>query len=300
MRHTSPRSFTNSLALPLLALACLTLGLSAAIAPEVRADSFYLQAAANDFVDPACDTGRISSDPATCSAAADVSGGGSPYHFGSDASSVASLAQGLLKAEVSSFGSYIGPDVFGQASAAARLFDTLTFHGPIGPTDTVTITMTANLTYTPYTTFAGSFGGGFGLGSAFMELQSLGTDGSVIAQAFDCTPGSPVCANNPGFNSGSYVIDNNGNLYSISETVNLSQLADSSLQVLMYLGASSSGEGSATADDPISVTLPAGITYTSASGLFLTQVPEPGTLASVAPGLLALVLMRRRSRKSRR
>jgi len=254
----------KSFAVSLLALAPLTLGLSGALAGTARATSFYSQASAYDYRNPACDTGQIQSDPATCSAGSSIHSPGDLYYFGADASSVASLARGLLKADVSSFGAYLGPGIYGQATAGARLFDTLTFQGPFSPTDTVTITMTANLTYTPYYTFPGTFGGGFGFGSAFMGLEGVGTDGHVFAQAIDCTPNDPMCQNNPGSNSGSYVIHNDGNVYSISETFTLSQLADSSLQLLMYLGAASSGQGSATADDPITITLPAGVTYTSA------------------------------------
>jgi hypothetical protein len=280
------------------------LGLDGALANGARAATFYTQASAYDYVHPACDTGQLQPGPATCSAGNDTVAAGGLYHFGADAQSTASLSQGLLQADVSSFGAYLGPQVNGQAVASARLFDTLTFHGPISAGETVTITMTATLTYTPYYTFSGPFGGGFGIGGASMELQGLGTDGHAIAQASYCTPNDPICQTLPGSNFGSYVISNDGNTYSISESFDLSQLADSSLEVFMQVAATSSGTGSATADDPITVSLPEGITYTSASGLFLTEVPEPGTLASFAPGLLALGLMRRRragrGRKSRR
>ena len=68
-----------------------------------------------------------------------------------------------------------------------------------------------------------------------------------------------------------------------------------SLQLLFALGADSSAWGSANADDPILISLPEGISYTSASGVFLTAVPLPASLPLLAAGLVAVGLRRRRA-----
>ncbi len=50
--------------------------------------------------------------------------------------------------------------------------------------------------------------------------------------------------------------------------------------MLFVVAAYSTGDGSANVDDPITIELPAGVTYTSASGEFLTRIaaaPEPAT-----------------------
>ncbi len=65
--------------------------------------------------------------------------------------------------------------------------------------------------------------------------------------------------------------------------------ADMALQLNGHAGADSSYTSS------VSLTLPAGVSFTSDSGVFLSQVPEPGSLAVF--GVLGGLLLKRRSRK---
>jgi hypothetical protein len=64
-----------------------------------------------------------------------------------------------------------------------------------------------------------------------------------------------------------------------------------------YIEAKATGDASINIIDPITLSLPPGVTYTSASGVFLTdssQVPEPstGNLGAIVLTVMALVLIR--------
>lgn len=66
----------------------------------------------------------------------------------------------------------------------------------------------------------------------------------------------------------------------------------------MSTQASSYGAGSATLDASntasIQMILPAGYSFTSSSGVFLSAVPEPGAALLFAAGLVAIALTQRR------
>ncbi len=168
----------------------------------------------------------------------------------------------------------------GHATAGAQIFDTLTFIGPISAGATATVTMTA-----------------VGGGDSFMELKGSAPDGTQYSQAFDCTAsGSFVCENGNENSIGSYAIHNVGNSYSLSESFNLSDLNNNTLAILFYLG-TFGGQ----INDPITISTPAGVTYTSASGLFLTgttPVPVPGAMPMMLGGLLALRIVCRKPRRA--
>ena len=246
--------------------------------------TFYTQSSASDFINPACDSGR-QAGPTSCSAAGQVLRNGDPF-FGGESQSFADLARGVLHASAKSFGNaQFSPRVDGHANASARLFDTLTFAGPIGPDDFATVTMIATLTHSdiPFTSSQNQFGAG----NVFMELEALTGDGRVMTRAFACTPNTAVCNNNP--NVGNYELSVHDNTYTIRGRFRLVDLGTPrTLQLLLVLASESSGFAAANADDPILISLPAGITYTSASGVFLSAVPLPPSLPLLAAAVASL------------
>lgn len=258
-----------------------------ALPASASSPSYYVYATASNYYESSPCPGQLQQQTATCAASTDV---GRPdnrqFYTRNDSQSFANLAAGALSAESSSDGiGDDGHDWGAGAGAAAQLFDSLTFSGPFSDTDTVTVTMTSTIAYS-------------GDGSGFMELQGKDASDGVLAQAIDCA-NTNTCRNDPGFSFGNYTVTNLGQSYSISETFNLASLYGQPLQLLFYVAASSGDDGSASNNDPITITLPTGVTYTSASGLFLTDVgsavPEPAVWASMILGFgLAGGMLRRR------
>jgi hypothetical protein len=279
MRHL-PIAWTSALALASLGV----LGSSPASA-TAAASAYYARSSAFDHIADDCDTGTGPSVSSSCAASGFVGKPTDYYYYGGSGTSNANLAAGVMQARALSFGAYPGGNVYGAEDATASLFDTLTFHGSFAPDDVVTLSMIADVHYSDDHT--GQQGSAFGNGSTFMEFLIHGTDGRVLGEAVDCSPTSAICTNSPPVFVGDYTVHNVGSTYSISETVKLSQLQDSSFTFLMYLGAQAIGDASAVIVDPITVSVPNGVTYTSASGVFLTNaaVPEPASWAMLLVGL---------------
>jgi hypothetical protein len=167
-----------------------------------------------------------------------------------------------------------------MALGADEMFDTLTFHGGSG---LVTVSMSAKVMLSaPFS--GGPPGHFFGQADAYIGLEGLDTSGHEIADAADCSPGANSRFCIP-FHEGNAVITNSFDTYSITETFSVGD--GSVLGLLFTAGAESSGDASASVEDPITVTLPTGVTYTSASGRFLTAagVPEPAGWACLICGL---------------
>jgi hypothetical protein len=256
-------------------------------AATATAPSFFTRAVAWDFREPICDTGQSSAPVSNCSQTNVTTATG--IRVEGDASSTAGLADGVLNASASSSGAYSGGQE-GEGEALATVFDTLTFHG-FSPGDNAVVTMSAVTAFsTPF--FSGPPGDSFGVGSGFIAMEGLDTFGHEVALADDCSPNvdNRFCFT---LKEGNAVISNVGNVYSITETFSLSQ--NPTLGLRLDVGAHAVGDASASVEDPITITLPSGVTYTSASGLFLTgAVPEPATWASLMVGLGAIGLVLRR------
>jgi hypothetical protein len=91
--------------------------------------------------------------------------------------------------------------------------------------------------------------------------------------------------------------------YAVSLDLPLSYLDPTYLGLNISLGIScganlSRAGGSGTCDftDPLTITLPEGVTFTSASGQFLTSVPVPAAAWLFGSGLLGLIGVARRKK----
>jgi hypothetical protein len=265
---------------PVIALACVSA--ASALTPPTP----YVRAFADDSVDPNCDSGNVP-DAANCTLSFTET---SPLQLSSTAIGKVSAAGGVVDASAVSGGYYFN-GASGAALATSTLSDVLTFHGPL--VGDAVITMAATVTTTPDFTNPKSNGHEFGFTEAYTGFEGVDTLGQEVAQGVDCTPGANTnfCST---LHLGTAVITNVGTSYSITETFDLS--SNPVLGVLFFAGAASVGDGSAIVVDPITIQLPPGVTYTSASGKFLTgSVPEPATWAGLICGLgLTGAALRRR------
>jgi hypothetical protein len=133
-----------------------------------------------------------------------------------------------------------------------------------------------------------------------VDTVSLGVDSVVsdqllvtsygVANGCQATTPSQFCGPSP-------PLDNTPLDLSLSLNVSTSDLT---VDFSAFLYAQASGPGSsADASDPgqLSISLPRGVTFTSASGVLLTDVqavPEPSTLSLIVAALAGMVLLRRR------
>ncbi|MHB8348765.1 MAG: hypothetical protein ACYDHM_16865 [Acidiferrobacterales bacterium] len=192
------------------------------------------------------------------------------------AQSSADLSTGMLRATAQEDGS-------ASAAAGAVVWDTLTFSGVTGINSTATLRFDVPGTFTDV-----GFGGaceGYRIG-----FSSVSTCGSASGS-------------NP-FGSGGTVL----NTVNPSEILSLAiPLANNNpTEIAVALGAAANSSANiATANlyDPpqLSLSLPSGVSYTSASGQFLTSpapVPLPPSLPLLASGVLGLWFILRRAPRS--
>ncbi len=171
----------------------------------------------------------------------------------------ANLASGYLQADAQEFG------ITGSSAAgAAAYWDTLTFSGAAGPSPMGNLTLTVPGTFT-----------------------DVGSGGACIDIGASCDPFSTATLNssNP----------------SETLTIPFSIVNGNPLKIYAALYATASNSfniASADLYDPphLSLELPAGVTYTSASGVFLASpVPLPAAFWIFGSGLLGLVSVARRN-----
>lgn len=170
-----------------------------------------------------------------------------------------------------------------EATARGYIFDTLTFAVASGGSALVPVRM------------AGRWGGlGGGVTASLIlgqggHLPAVVYSGSASASDYPLAPGSGFTrsGNMVAGYVGSYVIEA---LWSVYDGAVLS--------LFVQVGAGSGGGGHVYIDDPTTIDLPAGVTFTSASNsTYASAVPEPSTWLLLGGGTFAIALLRRRAQQ---
>ena len=207
-----------------------------------------------------CDVARSHTDPIS----GETKSG--EVHVGAD------LASGDLFVHANSTGSI--PTAL--AAGEAQIGDTLTFSGVISPTSAATVTMTGTMSNSNGASNSHSFTAGSL--EIFDDNRRL-TAGGVCSQPssyFFCGP-----------TNGQTTVSVSGNSFSISSTVNPYIHREILVKLVVY--ASTFLSSSADISDPITIDLTPGVTFTSASGVFLvSNVPETSTWAMMLLGFAGL------------
>lgn len=177
-----------------------------------------------------------------------------------------------------------------QAGGEAQIGDTLTFGGAISHRSTTTVTMTGTMSDSNSGGGSNSFTGG---ALEIFDDTGLLTSGGACSRptsGFICDPTNDQTQ-----------VSVIGDSFSISSTVNIS--LHGQILVEFVVAASTFLNGSADISDPISIDLPPGVTFTSASGKFLTSaggpggVPETSTWAMMLAGFASLAVIGWRARR---
>jgi hypothetical protein len=264
-----------------LAVSAITISSQAAQAGIILPQTLFGSAVIGQI-----DTTACPSNAATCflssSDVSGVSGSLNDNGTGSSAAATANLGLGYVGVSVTGV---TGPTP-GSSYARALIWDTLTFSGA-APGATVTITMAGN--------------------------ASLSGDARIAATAI-LLPATGALAEPPA----DYLLEGNffelfqgagaGAVtavpsYSFQETFGITNGVPMffGIDVQAYAGVSGCDvtcpePGSASIDDPFSIDLPDGVTFTSASEGLLSPVPEPASWAMLLMGFGSIGFMLRRQR----
>ena len=163
----------------------------------------------------------------------------------------------------------------------ASLDDHLTFHIGGGNSAVVHVRVAGNFTGRLFPFFEVDLG----LGPTFLSYRGSTTDsnnGNPGSDIYFPQTGDP---NSAAGVIGSFLIDND---WTVTDGV--------TYEFLVGLKAGASGGEKIYIDDPVSIQLPSGVTFTSASGSTYTPVPLPSAIGLLGSGLLGLIgMMRRRT-----
>lgn len=208
-----------------------------------------------------CDAANTSTDPFS----GETKSG--EVHVGAD------LASGDLFVHAKSAASIPTAEAGGQA----QIGDTLTFGGAISPNSVTTFTMSGTWSY--------STSGSNSSGSATGSLD-IYDDNGLLTGGVACSTPAAGCDSTTNNQTEVTVV---GNSFFINSTVNVD--LHKKILVEFVVGASTFLTGSADITDPITIDLPPGVTFTSASGVFLTHagsVPETSTWTMMLAGFAGL------------
>jgi hypothetical protein len=218
-----------------------------------------------------CDATNTSTDPFS----GETKSG--EIHVGAD------LTSGDLSVHAKSEGSIPTAEAGGEA----QIGDTLTFNGVNSPNSATTITMTGAMSNSNSGDNSDSFTSGW------LEIFD---DNGLVTGGGACSRPSPSFICDPMNNQTEVTVV--GDSFFISSTVNIDLHKTILVEFVVYV--STFLTGSADISDPITIDLPPGVTFTSASGVFLTgagSVPETSTWAMMLAGFASLAVLGCRVRR---
>ncbi|HXZ46144.1 MAG TPA: VPLPA-CTERM sorting domain-containing protein [Pseudolabrys sp.] len=177
----------------------------------------------------------------------------------------------------------------GGGGASTFIYDFLKFSG-YSSGQHVVITATGSAASTLPNGFAD-----LGLDLSFSQDPSAPNNNSFDIDTFNVVSG---CTNPSSFPDVTVCRNNNGGSLGVSIDFPINYVNPANgVYLRAFLDCtdhSATGGGTCDATDPITITLPAGVTFTSASGQFLTAVPVPAAGWLFGSGLLGLVGVARR------